>query len=121
MPRPTETSDFSLPSAFIRAAAKLAREEHRTPRQLCTEMLRVYKRHRKQQEPYDEAWAMKLIREVEEEDRIRPKTQQELDVEDAELLRYGEAQAKKLGIKEKNIPRLIRERRAQRRRHASRS
>lgn len=121
MPRTTEPSDFSLPSAFIRAAAKLAREEHRTPRQLCTEMLRVYKQHRKQQEPYDEAWALKLIREVEEEDRIRPQTQEELDVEDEELLRYGEVQAKKLGIKEKDVPRLVRERRAERRRRAGRS
>jgi hypothetical protein len=116
-----ETSNFSLPPEFIRAAAKLAREERRTPSQLCTEMLRVYKQHRKQQEPYDEAWALKLIREVEEEDRIRPKTQEELDVEDEELLHYGEAQAKKLGIKEKDVPRLVRKRRTERRRHASRS
>jgi hypothetical protein len=121
VPRIRETFDFSLPPAFIRAAAKLAREEHRTPRQLCAEMLRIYKQHRKQQEPYDQAWALKLIHEVKEEDRIRPKTQEELNMEDEELLRYGEAQAKKLGIKEKDVPRLVRERRAERRRHASRS
>jgi hypothetical protein len=107
MPRTSETSDFSLPPTFIRAAAKLAREEHRTSRQLCDDMLRVYKAHRKQREPYDEAWAMKLIREVEAEDRIRPKTQEELDKEDAELRRYGVAQAKKLGLKSRDIDRLL--------------
>jgi hypothetical protein len=53
MPR-TETSEFSIPPAFLRKAAKIAREEHLTPPQLLNEMLDVYQQHRKQHKPYDE-------------------------------------------------------------------
>jgi hypothetical protein len=43
---------------------------------------------------------MNLVREVQEERRCRPMTQEELDREEEELNRYAEAQSKKLGIKE---------------------
>jgi hypothetical protein len=111
MSRTTETSGFSIPPAFLRKAAKIAREEHLTPPQLLNDMLDVYQQHRKQQKPYDEAWVMNIVREVEEEDRIHPPTKEELDKEDKELRRYGVAQAKKLGLKDKDIDRLLQERR----------
>lgn len=120
MPNTTETSNFSIPPAFIRKAAKIAREEHRTPSELLNYRLDVYQQHRKQRKPYGEAWAMKLMREVEAEDRLSPMTPEELEREAKELRRYGAAQAKKLGIKAKDIDRLIHEHRAQRR-HESRS
>jgi hypothetical protein len=111
MPRTTETSDFSIPPAFIRKAAKIAKEEHLSPPQLLNNMLDVYQQHRKQHKPYDEAWVMNIVREVEEEDRLHPPTKEELDKEDKELRRYGVAQAKKLGLKAKDIDRLLQERR----------
>ena len=111
MPRTTETSDFSIPPAFIRKAAQIAKEEHLTPPELLNDMLDVYQQHRKQREPYDEAWAMKVIRQAQEEERVHPMTVEELKREDAELRRYGVAQAKKLGLKAKDIDRLLRERR----------
>lgn len=80
----------------------------------------VYEHHRKQEEQYDEAWVMRLVREVEEEDRIRPMTQEEIEKEEEELRRYGVAQSRKLGIKENDIDRIIHEHRA-RRRNQSRS
>jgi predicted transcriptional regulator len=119
-----EPTELSVPPALARRMEKLARGEHRTPAALLREMLRLYERLRKPQEdkpePYDEAWAMKLMREVEAEERRSPMTPEELEREAKELRRYGAAQAKKLGIKAKDIDRLIHEHRAQRR-HASRS
>lgn len=47
-------------------------------------------------------------------------TKEELMREEAELNRYASAQAKKMGIKEKNIDRIIHEHRKERR-HARRS
>jgi len=117
-----EPTEFSVPPALARRMEKIARQERRTPIALLREMLRVYERHKQKQEeePYTEEWVMNLVREVEEEDRLHPKTQEELDREDEELRCYADAQTKKLGIKEKDIVRLIHERR-KRRRHASRS
>lgn len=119
-----ESPELSMPPALARRVEKLARQERRTPAALLREMLRLYERYRKQQEeepePYDEAWAMKLIREVEAEDRRSPVTPEELEREAKDLRRYGAAQAKRLGIKTTDIDRLIHEHRAQRR-HASRS
>jgi hypothetical protein len=112
MPRTPETSDFSIPPAFLRKAAKIAKEAHLTPPELLNEMLDVYQQHRKQQKPYDEAWAMNVFREAQEEERLHPMTLEELKREDADLRRYGVAQAKKLGLKAKDIDRLLQERRS---------
>ncbi|MGH7963603.1 MAG: hypothetical protein ACRERD_17560 [Candidatus Binatia bacterium] len=68
-----------------------------------------------QEEPYDEAWVMRLIEEAKEEERLHPMTQEEIEKEEEELRRYGAAQSKKLGIKEKDIDRLIHEFRARQR------
>ncbi|MBI3801314.1 MAG: ribbon-helix-helix protein, CopG family [Deltaproteobacteria bacterium] len=120
MSRMMEPAEFSVPPALARRVEKLARQERRTPAALLREMLRLYERYRKQQEaeedPYTEAWVMNLVREVEEEDRLHPKTQAELDREDEELRRYGAAQAKKLGIKsDRDVDRLVQEYRKERR------
>lgn len=69
-----------------------------------------------QREPYDEAWAMRVIREAQEEERLHPMTPEELEREDAELRRYGVAQTKKLGLRAKDIDRLLRDRRLSRNR-----
>jgi predicted transcriptional regulator len=116
----TETIDFSVPPAIARQVERIAKAERRTKSELFREMVRVYERYRKQEEQYDEAWVMRLVRQVQEEDRIHPMTQEELEREEEELRRYGAAQAKKLGIKAKDIDRIIHEHRA-RRRHQSRS
>jgi hypothetical protein len=120
-----EPTELAVPPALARRMEKLARQERRTPAALLREMLRLYERYRKQQEdeqaPYTEAWVMNLVREAEEEDRLHPMTAEEEEREEAELQRYGAAQAKKLGIKsEKDIDRIIQEYRKERR-HAGRS
>lgn len=121
MPKTTESSDFAIPPALARQAAKIAREEGRTDGALFGDMLRTYQYRRTQRKPYDEGWVMDLIREAQEEDRLHPKTPAERDAEEEELLRYGAAQAKKRGIKAKDIPRLIEARRTARRKHAGRA
>jgi hypothetical protein len=115
MARMTETIGFSVPPAIARQVERLAKAERRTKSELFREMVRVYERYRKQEEQYDEAWVMRLVREVEEEDRVRPMTQEEIEKEEEDLNRYAEAQSKKLGIKEKDIDRIIHEHRARRR------
>ena len=108
MPRTTETSDFAIPPAFLRKAAKIAKEAHLTPPELLNEMLDVYQQHRRQQKPYDEAWAMNVFQEAMEEERLHPMTPEEMQrEEDEELRRYGVAQSKKLGLKSKDIDRLL--------------
>ncbi|HEV8712426.1 MAG TPA: ribbon-helix-helix protein, CopG family [Candidatus Binatia bacterium] len=120
-----EPTELSVPPALARRVEKLARQERRTPAALLREMLRLYERYRKKQEeeqdPYTEEWVMNLVREAEEEERLHPMTAEEEEREEAELQRYGAAQAKKLGIKsEKDIERVIQEHR-KRHRHASRA
>jgi hypothetical protein len=115
MARITETIGFSVPPAIARQVERLAKTERRTKSELFREMVRVYERYRKQEERYDEAWAMHLIREAKEEARLHPMAREEMDREEEELNRYAEAQSKKLGIKEKDIDRLIHEFRAQQR------
>jgi metal-responsive CopG/Arc/MetJ family transcriptional regulator len=109
MARTTEAIGFSVPPSVARQFEHLAKTEQRTKSELFREMVRVYERHREQREEFDEEWVMQIVREVEEEDRLHPMTQEELEREDNELLRYGAAQAKKLGIKDKDIDRLIHE------------
>jgi hypothetical protein len=121
MPKTTESSEFVIPPALARQAAKIAREEGRTAGALFGDMLRAYKDRRKQRKPNDEAWASRLWRQAQREERLHPMTADEAEREDQELLRYGEAQAKKRGIKEKDIPELTQKRRLARRKHARRA
>lgn len=118
MTRITETIDFSVSPAIARQVERIAKAERRTKSELFREMVRVYERYRKQEEQYDEVWVIRLIEEAKEEERLHPMTQEELKRETEELRRYGAAQAKKLGIKAKDIDRIIHEHRA-RRRHES--
>jgi hypothetical protein len=118
-----EPTEFSVPPALAHRIEKLARQERRTPAALLREMLRLYERHKQEQEekPYTEKWALRLMQEAQEEERLHPMTEEEEEREEAELRRYGAAQAKKLGIKsDKDIERIIQEHR-KRHRHASRS
>lgn len=120
MPRTADTSGFSIPPALLQEAARIAEAEGRTGGALFRDMLRNYKSRRKEQEPYGEAWALNLMREAQEEERLHPMTPDEEAREEKEMNRYAAAQSKKVGIKEKDIPKLIKESRVKRRAHASR-
>lgn len=115
MARTTETIGFSVLPSVARQFERLAKTEQRTKSELFREMVRVYERYREQREEFDEEWALNVMREAQEEERLNPTSQKELEREDNELLRYGAAQAKKLGIKDKDVDRIIHEHRKQRR------
>ncbi len=106
---------FSVPPAIEREVGQVAKAEQRTKSELFREMFRVYKRFRIQREQEEERWVLTLIREAQDEERQHPLTPEEIRTEDEELNRYGEAQSKKLGIKEKDITRLLHEYRTRRR------
>ena len=119
-----EPTEFSVPPALARRVEKLARQERRTPAALLREMLRLYERHKQEQEeePYTEEWALRLMQEAQEEEWLHPMTEEEEERDEAELQRYGAAQAKKLGIKsDKDIERIIQEHRQEKREKAARA
>lgn len=98
---------FSVPPAIEREVAQMAKAEKRTKSELFREMFRLYKRYRQRQDQEDEAWVMNLIREAKEEQAKNPLSPDELVAEFKELGRYGAQQAKKLGIKPKDVNRII--------------
>ena len=101
MARTTETIGFSVPPPVARQFEHLAKAEQRTKSELFREMVRVYERHREQREEFDEEWALNVMREGQEEERLHPMSLEESRHEEEKLLRYGAAQAKKMGIKDK--------------------
>jgi AbrB family looped-hinge helix DNA binding protein len=56
---------------------------------------------------YDEEWAKNVLKEATEEAKRNPKTKQEEDAEERRLLARGARQAKKLGITEGEVDRIV--------------
>jgi AbrB family looped-hinge helix DNA binding protein len=56
---------------------------------------------------YDEEWAKNVLKEAKEEDKRAPKTRQEEEAEERRLLAQGARQAKKLGITEGEVDRIV--------------
>lgn len=109
MGRTTKIIGFSVPPTLVKEVERLAKEEKRTKSELFREMLRVYDRYRRQRERDEERWVMQVIREGQEEQRTNPMSVEEILAESKRLSRYGAGQAKKLGIKQKDIDRIIHE------------
>ncbi len=107
MARTTKIVGFSVPPPLVKEVDRMAKQERRTKSELFREMVRVYQRYRKQKEKDEEQWIMNLIQEAQEEQKKNPMTPEELRKEDERLARYGEQQAKKLGIKPRDINRII--------------
>src|ERR1700733_11802670 len=109
MPRTTKILGFSVPPTVVKEVETLARQERRTKSELFREMVRVYVRYRNQRERDEEQTIEKLIREPQAEQARNPISIESLPAEDQRLARYGAQQAKKLGIKPKDINRLVHE------------
>lgn len=112
MGRTTKIIGFSVPPTLVKEVDRLAKEERRTKSELFREMLRVYDRYRRQRERDEERWVMQVIREAQEEQRTNPMSVKEMLAESKRLARDGARRAKKLGIKQRDIDRLIHEFRA---------
>src|SRR5258708_32910865 len=109
MSRTTQILAFSVPPAVAREIEILAKQERRTKSDLFREMVRVYERYRAQRELDEKRWVEKLIVEVTAEQAKHPMSVEEMHKESDRIARYGERQAKKLGIKPKDVNRLAHE------------
>jgi hypothetical protein len=109
MSRTTQVLAFSVPPTVAKEVATLARTERRTKSELFREMVRVYERYRAQREVDDQRWVLNLIAEAKAEAAANPMSVAEMLKENDRLARYGERQAKKLGIKPRDINRIVHE------------
>jgi metal-responsive CopG/Arc/MetJ family transcriptional regulator len=100
MSRITKIIGFSVPPVLADEVEQIAREEKRTKSELFREMLRVYRSYRKKQpEPaIDEAWAMQVIREAQEEERRSPLSDAEFMATIKRAQQYGAERLKALGM-----------------------
>ncbi len=114
MARTTKILGFSVPPAVMQEVERVSREERRTKSELFREMFRVYQSYRKQRDQDEDRWVMQLIAGAKREQKESPMSVEEMLAEDDELVRYGNGQAKKLGIKSKDVDRIIHASRARR-------
>jgi len=115
MSRTTQILAFSVPPTVAKEIETLAKRERRTKSELFREMVRVYGRYRAQREWHDQRWVENLIAEVKAEQAANPMSIEEMLKESERIARYGARQSKKLGIKPKDINRIIHEYRRERR------
>jgi hypothetical protein len=105
--RTTKIIGFSVPSTTVKEVEALAREERRTKSELFREMVRVYLRYRVQRDRDEERWIKGIVEEARVEQEKNPMSAEQMLKESDRLSRYGTRQAKKLGIKPKDIDRLV--------------
>src|SRR5437016_3851563 len=105
MSRTTQIMAFSVPPTVVKAVETLAKQERRTKSELFRDMVRVYERYRIQRDLDEQRWVKNLIAEAKAEEAANPISVAEMLKESDRISRYGERQAKKLGIKPKDIDR----------------
>ena len=109
--RTTKNVSITMPVAMVRETARLAKRENRTISELVREALRQYKTNSGRKHQDDLAQIASLLAEI----KKKPMTEKDLRAEEKRLMEYGARQAKKLGIKERDVVRIIHESRASRR------
>jgi metal-responsive CopG/Arc/MetJ family transcriptional regulator len=117
MARTTKMIGFSVPPSIAEELKQVANEERRTKSELFREMFRLYRTYRHQLRQAEEERFQRMIDESIAQGRREKEnptmTQEESDKLEAELLYYGEQQAKRLGIAEKDVDRIVYARRKQ--------
>jgi metal-responsive CopG/Arc/MetJ family transcriptional regulator len=91
----------------VKEVETLAKEERRTKSELFREMVRVYRRYRTQRDRDEDRWIMNIIEETKAAQAQNPMTVEQLLKQSKRLAEYGEKQAKKLGVKPKDVNRRI--------------
>jgi len=115
MSRTSKILGFSVPPVLVKEVETLAKEERRTKSELFREMVRVYRRYRTQRERDENRWISQIIEEAKAEQVNRPMSTEAMLNESDRLARYGARQAKKVGVKPKDVSRIVHEhRKAQR-------
>ena len=95
-------------NTILKKVEKIAEQERRSTDEILRDMLEAYQRARKQREEEEsEEWVMNLIREAKEEQRTNPKNPEEIVEELRALGRDVAAAAKKRGIKQRDVNRII--------------
>jgi len=112
MSRTTKIMGFSVPPTVVREVENLARQERRTKSELFREMVRVYRRYRDRRDRDEARWIMGIIEEARAEQEKNPISIEDMLKESDRLSRYGARQARKLGIKPKDIDRIVHDYRA---------
>jgi metal-responsive CopG/Arc/MetJ family transcriptional regulator len=112
MSRTTKIMGFSVPPTVVKEVENLARQERRTKSELFREMVRVYRRYRDRRDRDEGRWIMGIIEEARAEREKNPVGIEDMLKESDRLSRYGARQAKKLGIKPKDIDRIVHDYRA---------
>jgi len=107
MNRTTRIMGFSVPPTVVKEVETLAKEERRTKSELFREMVRVYRRYKQQRDRDEERWISNLITEAKAEQAQSPMTVEDMLHDSERLARYGARQSKKLGIKPKDVNRLV--------------
>jgi len=112
MSRTTKIMGFSVPPTVVREVEILAKQERRTKSELFREMVRVYRRYRTQRDRDEARWINGVIEEAKAEQEKNPMSTEDMLKESDRLSRSGARQARKLGIKPKDIDRIVHEYRA---------
>ena len=112
MSRTTKIIGFSVPPVVVKEVENLASQERRTKSELFREMVRVYRRYREQRDRDEGRWIMGIIEEARAEQKKNPISIEDMLKESDRLSRYGARQARKLGIKPKDIDRIVHDHRA---------
>src|SRR5437763_1150863 len=107
MSRTTKIMGFSVPPTIVKEVETLARQERRTKSELFREMVRVYRRYRDQRGLDENRWIAGIIEQAKTEQENSPMSSDEMLKEADRLSRSGARQAKKLGIKPKDIDRVV--------------
>jgi metal-responsive CopG/Arc/MetJ family transcriptional regulator len=105
--RTTKIIGFSVPPSTVKEVEVLAREERRTKSELFREMVRVYRRYRVQRDRDEDHWITGIIEEAKAEQKKNPMSTEQMLKEGDRLSGSGARQTKKLGIKPKDIDRLV--------------
>ena len=107
MSRTTKIMGFSVPPMVVKEVETLAKQDRRTKSELFREMVRVYRRFRAQQERDEDRWILGIVAEAKAKQENNPMSAEEMLNESDRLSRSGARQAKKLGIKPKDIDRVV--------------
>jgi metal-responsive CopG/Arc/MetJ family transcriptional regulator len=108
--RTTKNISITFPTAMANEAERVAKRENRTMSELMREAFRQYRAAERNRVPNDLASILRVIADAKRE----PLPDQELAAEDKRLMKIGEAQAKKVGSKERDVVRVVHESRARR-------
>ena len=107
--RTTKNISITMPIAMLKDTERLTKRDRRAGKTLSTPAPDALSTLAPT-EQYDTQWVTRVM----EEAKMNPLTPEELEADYQDLAAYGARQAKKLGVKERVIVRLIHEFRAQR-------